>query len=58
MPEVVGGMGSTSWYGDHVGRDVNGDMDGLGAAGHDREHITRRRLVGRASFVSLAALMP
>jgi hypothetical protein len=58
MPEVAGGVGSTSWYGNHVGRDVNGDMDGLGDAGHDREHITRRRLVGRASFVSLAALTP
>jgi hypothetical protein len=33
-------------------------MDGLGDADHDREHITRRRLVGRASFVSLAALTP
>lgn len=54
---AVGGAGSTSWYGNDVGRDVVGEMGGLGAATASTERGDGW-LVAAASFASAAAFTP
>ena len=55
--EAGGGAGSTSWYGNDVGRDVVGEMGGLGAATASTERGDGW-LVAAASFASAAAFTP
>jgi len=53
----LGGAGSTSWYGNDVGRDVVGEMGGLGDATASTERGDGW-LVAAASFASAAAAGP
>jgi len=54
--EAGGGAGSTSWYGNDVGRDVVGEMGGLGAATASTERGDGWLVA--ASFASPAAFTP
>lgn len=58
-PAVAGGAGNTSWYGNDVGRDVVGEMGGLGAVAASTERgdgwLVAACLVSPAAFTPQGA---